>query len=75
MSKAGEMTEGEMIAGDITPDSMISESRAPDSRALAGVSAYAGLATADRWFAARRLSVWAEAPAAARHGALIRAAD
>lgn len=75
MSKAGEMSEGEMIAGDSTPDSMISESRAPDSRALAGVSAYAGLATADRWFAARRLSVWAEAPAAARHGALIRAAD
>ena len=73
MSKAGEMSEGEMIAGDITPDSMSSGSRAPDSRALAGVNAYAGLATADRWVAARRLSVWAEAPDAARHGALIRA--
>ena len=44
-------------------------------KAMAGVNAYAALVTADRWFAARRLAPWAEAPEAARHGALIRAAD
>ena len=43
--------------------------------AVAGTNAYAGLATADRWFAARRLDAWSEADEAARHGALIRAAD
>ena len=43
--------------------------------AVAGANAYAGLATADRWFAARRLDVWSAADEAARHGALIRAAD
>lgn len=44
-------------------------------QARAGVNAYADIATADRWFAARQLPVWAQAQLASRHAVLIRAAD
>jgi len=40
-----------------------------------GVNAYADLASADGWFAARGRTGWSAAAAAARHAALIRAAD
>ena len=43
--------------------------------AQAGGNAYADLASADDWFAARGRSGWQEAGEAARHAALIRAAD
>jgi len=43
--------------------------------ARAGANAYADLAAADGWFAARGHNGWAGADAPARHAALIRAAE
>lgn len=44
-------------------------------QARAGVNAYADIAAADRWFAARQSPGWAKARPAKRHAVLIRAAD
>jgi len=44
-------------------------------QARAGANAYADIDSADRWFAARRISAWERAPAPDRHAVLIRAAD
>lgn len=43
--------------------------------AISGGNAYADLASADGWFAARGRASWPEAAEAERHAALIRAAD
>jgi hypothetical protein len=44
-------------------------------QARAGVNAYADITAADRWFAARQISAWAQAQPASRQAVLIRAAD
>lgn len=47
----------------------------PAEPATAGRNAYAGLAAADSWFAARGKTGWQQHDEAARHAALIAAAD